>query len=542
MVAELQQVAQKVLDGGVEPICLGAHLFAWADWVLRTDGAYEVTRELRAWRRDRMARRPAGFEGALDLCEACRGWRPRRPAERHLRDLLDGLVAIDRHYAPFGSGDDPFPRETELQGTAGHGPRGVVRHWWRPASATGRLRNAVLSRIPKLPDDGPESPPRRELKVNQLLNHLAFAWQTSGVGARWRPADHDAHRRRTQPLLSRSGDWADGHGAAGLRIALCPLAGSGHPLFKVHGAGEGEELGTFNVDDSRPHSGPDLISRALAHLLETADAAMVNLILLPELMVPESALSALKSLVDASDNVDGIISGSFHIWRGGGEPHNHLELVGRDGTSLLAHDKSSRVQVTRKQFTTMKAFFPTIRDPSEFPRVAEERICSGSTLEILDCPLGRLACLICKDAIDQLNEGFHREVIESAPDFVFVAAMSAECDAFDSSATKWSEMSVGTLFVNAAPILHASPDEPLAFVQLPWPEIDSAAPVRVRWTAAGGLERWSFHDRKGWRSLVPTLGGDAPIFLLKGDLGMVLDLGALCSTLTPSAASAKKRK
>lgn len=539
---ELASVSAEVARGRVEPVTLGAHMFAWAEWIWRCRRDPDALAAWSSWTRDPVPGPGLSLEGLTDVCASCAdeslGWSW---AER-LAQLLDGLAAIDRFYR-----DDPLERRpvvphTDRRAPTHSGPLGRVLHWRKPPSAMGALRDEVRARIPGLQRAGGRFPPQPELALSQALQHLAFAWEPVATGSGVAPVLHPKALRRVEPLLARSGDWATLSAGTGMKIALCPLPRASHPLFALVAPQIQAEKGLFYAKPPREFADMATLLGAVEALIGAAEEAAVNVVVLPELMVPPAALARLREILQDTRHVYGVVAGSFHVWREPDWPHNRLELLGTGPDRLLSHNKRGRFRLTAKQIDQGRRYFPGLAPGDQLPGAAEEGIVAGSTLQILDCPLGRVACIICKDAIEPPNEGFQPEIVAAMPDLVFISAMSPQCEDFLARAADWADMYTGTFFVNAHPVVDPASDEALAFFQLPWPQTDTRLPVRVRWTPKSGLQQWSFHKPKDWISCAAPVNGPAPVSLLAGDLGLVVDLKVFWKGLTGQDDSSRKRK
>jgi hypothetical protein len=213
------------------------------------------------------------------------------------------------------------------------------------------------------------------------------------------------------------------------------------------------------------------------------------------------------------------VAGSFHEWPGGTTsaevlPYNEARLLDHTGQTLLKHQKKKGFRIHRSYVTPQ--FFPGFL-PEQLPSgVSEvfEGIEDGSALAVLDTTLGRLALLICFDAIAADPEGGYEHLVQCLrPDLLLVVSMSPKTAPFEAFFNRMSEHWIGTLFVNAHCLCR--PSEILASSNLALFELQGAPPTRAHW-------------RKGEKAACayfkppapgPTGVAEHPL------LGLVIDLG-----------------
>jgi hypothetical protein len=377
------------------------------------------------------------------------------------------LVGLDQHYE-----DSRFvtravlPEFTNLE-QLNDGDRlavfGRVRHWIRPRSG---WRDARAHREELLPAVN-VYPPRP-------------ADERDAVGMIWDRGEVP----QTLPVLSRDLVAASQR----FRIALCPLFCGAYPRFAVTDDGS-----RFTIDARNEYTDDNALLNylgRLAPLLETAD---VQLLVLPELSVTQAARAALAAMLQASRCMTGIVAGSFHFWRSGDEaaPVNECAFLVPDGVAW-AHQKLGYFRVTDRQITQFAAVFrqplPTLQT-----RVVEG-IQRGSELRFWDTTIGRIAVLICADAI--ARENMMPAVERCSPDLLLLPSLSLETDDFVRLAESLSRRGISVLYVNASTACDNVPNALAAFVQLALPTPGGAPPSRILWTRKSNPIGYRF--RRGW--------------------------------------------
>jgi hypothetical protein len=327
-------------------IDLAAHLFAAATYLRERYGDARM---------DTVLWVPAdGWEEALAIAAALSSDDP----VLAYHSACAALVGIDVACAANRLGLGPvLPACTRLQ-TLADGERpalfGSVQHWIRPANPWGAARDHRAWLCPEV-NIYPSTPADQ-------LHALGMAWDR-GEALELRPV-----RRRELP-----------HRPDGFRVALCPVLCGAHPRFAVSPDGH-----RFTIDPANEHWDPAALAAylgALAPVLETAD---VQLLVLPELSITATAREQLIGILERSSCMQGIVAGSYHMWRGDDPvPWNEAVFYAPGGVALT-HEKHGYFRVTDRQITRFRSLF-TEPLPELRPRVVEG-IRRGSALQFWDNP------------------------------------------------------------------------------------------------------------------------------------------------------------
>lgn len=524
----------------LEFVPLAAHLFAVGTQLLLNEGSARVMVRL-----DRPTPRTD-----LELL---------RRQLTHLSDTIDGpglyrtiiaaLVTIEEVLRKEPALLTSFPRFTDLTPLRSKNPlpkeevRGLggrVYHWMRPPSALTALRTQRFEYAKSPPPDPMPHP-------GIYLSRLSLYWDSDPQLPRLTrvPAN-----QRIAPFFRDSGD--DVSVRKKFRIALCPLEGPFHPRFFIQDNGR-----FFQAHRKTPMEGAAALKAYLETLIEAAVEEEVHLILFPELTIDGNARSHLQEVLRQSDQnlqnlLYGVVAGSFHLWDESagpdGPPVNETVLLDRTGAPVSIHHKKGRFRITSSKVS--RKLFASI--PSDLRKEIFEDIRYGSELRILETSLGRLAILICADAIAADDRGYLPLIRRLRPDLLLVVAMSDETEPFEAFAEEMSRYWIGTVFVNAHRILQEAEDAKqvkkaqeaavqanpaegrsphLAAWNLALYEAEGCPPTLGHWKLGQEPEclyfKKSARGPKGWRRLSqdPDPNG---IFLLCRHcqvLGVVLDLG-----------------
>jgi hypothetical protein len=467
--------------------------------------------------------------------------------------LISALLTIESLICRQPSYRDAMPASTPLDSfPAGsfRGLSGEVLHWMRPPSvlAVERVRRFLEAR--KRP---PAPAPHPEI----YLSRLALYWDPDPRLPRVVPVKPSL---RTFPLFEKSG--RDAAERKSFRVALCPMPGSFHPQFRIHPNGR-----HFHALSENSISDPGSLHEHLEVLVEAALAQDVNLLVLPELSVDPNARGRLKQLLRqgltaGGGSLYGIVAGSFHIWGDPAEgeealPVNEAALLDPAGETSAQHWKKGQFRVTSAQVNAAPHFFPV--RPAKLAREIFEEIRYGSELQVLDTSLGRVALLICADAIAADDKGYLPVVRHLRPDLLIVVSMTPETHPFDAFAEDMSRYWIGTLFVNAHCVCQrpeqagwtgrlrraasliaesirdrfglrsAVPN--LVACDLALQELDGLPPTRLRWRYDRDEAECIYFNppdrNRNWRPISRALGETGFSWLTKGTqrLGTVIDLG-----------------
>jgi hypothetical protein len=427
------------------------------------------------------------------------------------------------------------PSENEFRGIGGR-----VYHWIRPPSAMSTLRTLRFGHAPSAPPDPMPHP-------GIYLSRLSLYWDSDLQLPRLVRVRPNA---RISPFFRDSGD--DVSVRKKFRVALCPLEGPFYPCFSIKEGGR-----FFQAHQESPMEGADALKTHLEAVIAAANNEEVNLILFPELTVDPSARSHLqKTLGDHSkepSSLYGVVAGSFHLWEDAAAgparpPVNEAVLLDRTGALVMAHHKKGRFRVISSKLSSK--LFANLSQVELPHKEIFEDICYGSELRLIETSLGRLAILICADAIAADDRGYLPLIHRLRPDLLLVVSMSDETDPFEAFAEEMSRYWIGTVFVNAHSVLKEAEEarEVLAAAGQPNSPNEARSPHLAAWNLAlyeaencpATLGRWRFGQEpesryfkksergpKGWYPLSkdPRPSG---ISLLRHEneiLGVVLDLG-----------------
>lgn len=426
--------------------------------------------------------------------------------------LIEALLTVQDTLVPRRDSEalqEPTRLIASLPGTH-HELGGWVYHWFRPthSPALSEERNLRYDEA-LLEGSRPPAPAPRPM---DHLGRLAMYWKEGSKGPDFVPPP--SRYKRRVPLVEESGRDAQGDS---FRIALCPLAGDFHPLFVLMEGGR-----HFQARRPEGMENPEKLTEHLTRVIETAATEKVHLLVLPELTVSSEAREQLVKALQKNRSrwPYGVVAGSFHEWPAGTTnakalPCNEARLLDHKGQALLKHQKKKGFRIHRGYVTPR--FFPEFR-PEQLPSgVSEvfEGIEDGSALAVLDTALGRLALLICFDAIAADPERGYDHLVQCLrPDLLLVISMSPETERFEAFFNRMSEHWIGTLFVNAHCL--CKPSEILASGNLALFEPEGAPPTRVRWRKGDARA-----ERMYFKTPAPGPAGVVAHPLL----GLIIDLG-----------------
>lgn len=501
--------------GDLEYIDLAAHLFAVGCQLLLNEGSARLMAPLGK----------AELPETIFSLEEVRAQLLTLPDEMNARDLyraiLVALVSIETvlvdtpsYWTGLSPWTDLEPRiEDEFRGIGGR-----VYHWFRPPSALTKIRNKRF-------EEGPSRPPDPSPHPGTYLERLAFYWDSDLQLPRMgRVPSNPSAGAWIERFARSSGDDACLQGR--FPIALCPLEGPFHPLFSVEREGR-----FFQALRKGSMQGADELVRHLETVLEAADAEGARLVIFPELTIDACTREHLQRELNRTHERSrlGVVAGSFHVWQGDSSaeddpPVNQAVFLDRAGALVMSHHKRGRFRVPGNQVNDR--FFP--ERPEKIGREVYEDIRYGSELQIFETSLGRLALLICADAIAADDRGYLPLIRRLRPDLLLVVSMTAETEPFDAFAGEMSRYWIGTIFVNAHCVCR---EANLVAWDLALVETKGSAPTRVRWRASSPEpECFYFHPAsgpKGWRPLseAPGRTGVSPLRHGGQTLGLLLDLG-----------------
>ena len=456
---------------------------------------------------------PKPINGWDDVPEAVQQVAAERSAPAYAA-LMALLLSLDQQFPwTFADGEKP-PRwaiDISIPGGEHADARGTVHCWIRPLSD---LRRLMLKR------GGPTDYRYRPI---DRLRCLGMFWDR-GLIPRLRPMPWPA---RLAPALIEQSGRRLGHGS--FRVALCPLDGPFWPRFTLHpGARQ------FAIDASAPMHAPEQLEAHLDELLAQARTHEMDVLVFPELTIDAQTLTWLQQRLGQESFPPPNIAGSFHV------PHgetlrNRAPVLDQDGRALWSHDKRGHFRVMGRELRAMSRAASESGKPSLFHGTlpaehdADEKylegIHHGDTLHVFDAPLGRVAVLICADALDS-SHGYRSLVEAASIDLLLIIGMSPKTADFLRWAEELRRQQTAVLFVNTGCLLQRRPrlDDPeavAAFMSLPWR--GQKHPVRVRWRHGGSVEVTGGGADDVW---TPIDADPDALTLLPGGRGLVVNLGA----------------
>jgi predicted amidohydrolase len=359
------------------------------------------------------------------------------------------------------------------------------------------------------------------------------------------PSRIERERDAWQPLALDSAKLAE---QGDLRIALCPLQGPWRPQFRLVEGGEGTSFVAL------PQVKEDVGGALRKHLDAILDAVQrhrIHLLVFPELSLDEDTrgylVERLRSL--RPNPLLAVITGSFHVWqkdRPDLQPFNQAVVWDGRGQPLWEQRKQGRFRLEPWQMALpqTRAFFPAMKQPPTEP--VAEGIRRGGELAVVETALGRLALLICADALEP-EQGYVELAGRVQADLVFIVAMTPKTKQFDEARSTFVEQDIGVVFVNTACTCQPGRQHTgeMALVDLSLQESGDLPPTRWSWRI-GAEPEWYRYERRAetpagapggpaspWRPLkeLPVREGEEPVAtLLDGDgddgsIGFVLNLG-----------------
>lgn len=473
---------------------------------------------------------PESVEGWDDVPDALQ-----RIAAGHAGPAYEALMALllslEQHFPwDFPEGEALPVRLIQVSIPAGaQGDiHGTVHCWIRPLSG---LR-ALVARREEM-DGGPT---HYSYGPIDQLRCLSMIWDRGRV-PKLRPVSWSGEP--APALMDDSGQRLERRGC--FRVALCPLAGPFWPRFALLPGAR-----RFAIHADAPMHAPDLLGAHLDELLTQARDHEVDILVLPELTIDTPALTRLQRGLGEETFPRAVVAGSFHIAHGE-TLRNRAPVLGQDGRELWSHDKRGHFKVTGRQLRALSRasdsgepglFLDTLPADHGASEECLEGIHHGDTLQIFDAPIGRVAVLICADALDP-RAGYRGLVEEASIDLLLIIGMSAKTADFLRWAEDLRRLRTAVLFVNAGCLLQRlNPDDPevVAFMSLPWRQ--KRHPVRVRWRF-GGSSVEVMDDREQWKPVAPD--ADALSLLPRGN-GLVVNLGAWWRETFPSGRMYSGRK
>ena len=413
--------------------------------------------------------------------------------------------------------------------------RGTVQVWLREASLLRSFRK-------RFEDDSHSVEMKYEPEPDRHLNRLTFFLKGPDRLDVSTPRRIEEERDSWQPLVLDSAVWAK---RGTLRIALCPLPGPWRPQFDL--LQEGKKWSFLALPELQEDE-EDALCKHLQSVLEEVKRRKIHILVFPELSVDPRRRGFLRAALKTlrPNPLLAVFAGSFHISDDGDPvPYNQAIVWDGRGASLWEHLKRGRYRLSRGQLAlpATRTFFPKMPETPVGP--AWERIRKGNELVVVDTRLGRLALLVCADALEPERE--HLDIIgRIRPDLVVIIAMSPKTAEFDRARARLVSQNIGVLLVNAACVCTVGqPDsDELALADLSFHESDDLPPTRWRWRVGRSPEwyRYRRSDRKSgskensssavderspWRPVEELRGdGEGVVSLLEGGAGLVLNLGA----------------
>lgn len=509
---------------------------------------------------------PPPLRGLEEASRALRGLGRRPSATELYRTLASVLVAIEDEIDAAAA---PSVTLVSLPRWQAEDPpllSGEVQVWFRepsllrtvrsgrdkPAAAAAIIDAGADASAPKTADP-PDSPElnramRYRLEPDRHLRSLTFLLASfERPRAKLLPKDSDRNSALWDPLLHASAI----HGESSLRIALCPLRGPWFPQFEiVEDQGESKFIACPLIFEKAPGS----FDAHLDLILQEAAARSVRILVFPEMSIDAALRTRLRKKLRSLKNnrLLAVLGGTYHIGPESGLYRNEAVVWDGRGEPLWEQNKQGIFRLKPEDVRKSRRFFPNLKSD---PRTSVvEGIERGGELVVVDTNLGRLAILICADA---LEPGSYKEILRRVqPDLVFILAMSPKTLEFDKERDWLVRQDIATLFVNAACVCQKRLKDELVFFDLSLQEDGSGPPTRWRWPigrqpewyryrlpeeADPGIPSQSDRRKEGgdsaeeeaavtaeepWSPLSELAPGASPVELLPSETGLVLDLGA----------------
>lgn len=502
--------AQEVRAGRHERIRLAAFLFAGCRRLIEEDKSSETGFALRQeqWPYGDALRQLSELDLRLSSAEL-------------FGKFLSGLIAIDqsfsqdqKHPHPLHPAITDFSTHLATPDNSDPVLEGIVYHWVNLPSLIRKVRKAGRKMLG----------PREFLDpVSKNLEYLTIYLHDNRRPA-LRSLRHDLLPYITQ--IERSAKLISQND---FRIALCPLIGCWHPRFEIP---EGIFPPAFRaIENSIAHS--EDLQKHLYGLIRQAAAEEIRILVFPELSLDEPQRVLVEKIIrEIPNKLLAIFAGSFHT-RDNPKPFNEAVVLDPAGFRYWYHKKNSRYAVPSG--TVLDKFFPNqsgLIISEELP----EFIQFGDELSFFDTPLGRLATLICTDAIDEHEHSYLPLLLSLRPELIFVLSMSDVTKDFRAFTDRMVRNGMGVLFINAACACRQTADEDLVFLDLAVRQITNTVPVRWRWPATGEAPEWFDNRGHTWVSVKPEEeeSRSRGVWRLRqgsDNYGLVLDLAQVLAPL-----------
>jgi len=254
----------------------------------------------------------------------------------------------------------------------------------------------------------------------------------------------------------------------------------------------------FRVDASDPVAPSHALEEHLKRLFVRVQEASVDIVVLPELSVQAESWDMISELTQGS-GLSLVVAGSTHV-EAGDPPalYNRIPVLDNRGRQVWTHDKRGRFAIQARHWATMQAqqrapeFICADSPQVESSGRLHEANQAGHVLHLFDTSLGRIAVLICADALDPM--GFRRLVEDTQIDLLLLPSMSFEVGPFFDFAEQLRGARTTTLYVNAGcALVQQAPEQIVtsAFACLPFRGHPGGAPNRVAWDGrTGALYRY----------------------------------------------------
>jgi predicted amidohydrolase len=377
--------------------------------------------------------------------------------------------------------------------------RGTVQVWLREPPLLKRLRDR--QQRPSADEPGHQAMKYFSLTRSQLrcLSFYLTALDRPDV----MPVPNRIERERDawQPLALNSAKFAE---QGDLRIALCPLQGPWRPQFQLV---EGDEETNF-VALPQVKEG-EALRQHLDTILEEVQRRRIHILVFPELSLDEDTRCYLAERLRnlrPKNPLLAVITGSFHVWqkeRTDLQPFNQAVVWDGRGQPLWEQRKQGRFRLESWQIALpqTRAFFPAMKVPPAGP--VTEGIRRGGELAVVETALGRLALLICADALED-EQGYVELAGRVQADLVFIVAMTPKTKQFDEARSRFVKEGIGVILVNTACTCRAGHKHTgeMALIDLSLQESGDLPPTRWRWRIGADPE-WLQHRSSEERGSEP---------------------------------------
>ncbi|MBM3237595.1 carbon-nitrogen hydrolase family protein [Candidatus Poribacteria bacterium] len=201
---------------------------------------------------------------------------------------------------------------------------------------------------------------------------------------------------------------------------------------------------------------PQQVSESVKEILMDLSAQGVNIVVFPELTVPEEVLLAIKETMNSSNNLVMVIAGSFHK-ECEGKRFNICTVLGPGGIKLWEQKKMHPFVLMPDEASSI----PQLSGSDEFKSKGGIEAINLAERKIVICdapPIGRMVVLICLDFIVPEYEAVLREL---GVNMVFVPALTPSVSNFQDAARHYGSFARASVFMaNSCAVTRKRPKTP----------------------------------------------------------------------------------